>query len=182
MHERPTQPCHGAQIAGWWRTAIIYFVSSMGGNLMSALLVPYHAYTGAAIPVYGLFGSIVRSVCLSLWILIIPAGGRACLLVAGPLRCPPPPPLPLMHAQLLTYARSEALKLAVVGACGVFLGFIPYVDNLGQSHTLPCAALRSHTAVFGFIFGALAAITVLPFVPFADHELVGCLLSRCTSA
>ena len=47
------------QIAGWWRTAIIYFVSSMGGNMMSALLVPYHAYTGAAIPVYGLFGSIV---------------------------------------------------------------------------------------------------------------------------
>jgi membrane associated rhomboid family serine protease len=45
--------------AGWLRTALIYFIAGLGGNLCSGIFVPYVLQVGASGALYGLLGVLV---------------------------------------------------------------------------------------------------------------------------
>ena len=47
------------RVAGWLRTAIVYFISGTGGFLMSAILVPYQVSVGSSPATYGLLAALV---------------------------------------------------------------------------------------------------------------------------
>ena len=56
-----TLACEIERVAGWLRTAIVYFISGTGGFLMSAILVPYQVSVGSSPATYGLLAALVRS-------------------------------------------------------------------------------------------------------------------------
>ena len=47
------------QVAGWWRTGIIYFTSGIGGMAVSTVLLPYQVSVGASCAAFGMFGAML---------------------------------------------------------------------------------------------------------------------------
>ncbi len=147
------------QIAGWWRSAAIYFISSAGGYLTSAIMVPYQVSSGAAVPTFGLLAALASTLTVTF---LTPADCRAIVRVEGIV----PHSYFVFTLQLLTHARRELLKLTVVLLLAVVIGFLPFVDHLGQS----CC------------FSSLYLLIIKSLVSFlvSSHRLHCCRLWRLT--
>ena len=51
--------CECLQMAGWWRTGMIYIISGVGGMAVSTVFVPYQVTVGASCAAFGMFGALL---------------------------------------------------------------------------------------------------------------------------
>jgi len=50
------------KLAGWWRIAIVYMSSGVGGTMLSAILIPYQPEVGASGALYGILAALTVEV------------------------------------------------------------------------------------------------------------------------
>lgn len=50
------------KLCGWWRIAIVYLASGIGGTMLSAILIPYQPEVGASGALYGILATLVVEV------------------------------------------------------------------------------------------------------------------------
>ena len=151
--------------AGWLRVGLIYFISALGGLLVSGVCVCLHCACvhACALCLYlrtifqRLFiidASLTHS-CLQVSSIFIPyevyfgASGAVCGLLAVYL-------IELLQKwKIKDYACIELIVFIVLSAIVLFFGTFPYVDNFVHFG--------------GFLFGLLAALIFMPWVTFTKN-------------
>lgn len=144
------------KLAGWVRIGIIYIFSGIGGNLASAIFIPYRAEVGPAGAQFGLLACLVVEVFQNWQILRNPCKALSKLLAII---------LVLFTLGLLPWIDNFAHLGGFV--CGIFLSFIflPYIcfgefdRNRKRIQMVVCCVLLAGFFTLGFVLFYVRPIT-----------------------
>ncbi|XP_030840158.1 inactive rhomboid protein 1 isoform X3 [Strongylocentrotus purpuratus] len=144
------------KLAGWFRIAIIYIFSGIGGNLTSAILIPYRAEVGPAGAQFGLLACLVVEVFQNWQILRNPCKALLKLLAII---------MVLFALGLLPWIDNFAHLGGFI--CGIFLSFIflPYIcfgefdRNRKRIQMVVCIVLLVGFFTLGFVLFYIRPIT-----------------------